>query len=223
MRHYASRCIAALSALVISISPAAAQATSPSDTAVKNPDAVKRAQLARRGGGLRVGPWHLNGQQEPAGTSSIPALEGFVRTGLDQHLLLENSVGVWRQRQQASTSGGLLGGSTASTDNYIIPQFTSILFYPFTSPNDRLEPFVRGGIGFALGVEDPQSGGGSISFTPGFGLTSGLGVEWRMSEALGLALSTRYQWIRFFQEFGPQQTYQGPVVEAGITYRFQFR
>jgi opacity protein-like surface antigen len=223
MRHYASRWIAALSAIVISTSSAAAQAPGASDTTTKTPDVVKRAQLARRGGGLRVGPWHLNGQQQPAGTTSIPAFEGFVRTGLDQHLLIENSVGVWRQHEQASTSGGLLGGSSVSTDSYIIPQFTSILFYPFTSPSDRVEPYIRGGLGFALGVEDPQSGGGSISFTPGFGLTSGLGVEWRMTEALGLALSTRYQWIRFFQTFGAQQTYQGPVIEAGVTYRFQFR
>jgi len=223
MRHHANSWIAALSAIVISTSPAAAQAVSQSDSAVKIPDVTRRAQLARRGGGLRAGPWHLNGQQSPTGSSSLPAFEGFVRTGLDLHLLMENSVGVWRQRQQSAGSGGLLGGSATSTDNYIIPQFTSILFYPFTSPSDRVEPFVRGGIGFALGVDDPQSGGGSMSFTPGFGLTSGLGVEWRMTDALGLAVSTRYQWIRFFQEFGTQQTYQGPVIEGGFTYRFQFR
>jgi opacity protein-like surface antigen len=225
MRHFASRLLAALSAIVISTSAITAQATSPTDTSAKTPDPIKRAQLARRGGGLRAGPWRLNGQQTPSGTSesSIPAFEGFVRTGLDQHLLLENSVGVWRQRQATSASGGILGGSAAATDNYIIPQFTSILFYPFTSPNDRVEPYLRGGLGFSLGVQDPQSGGGSISFTPGFGFTSGVGVEWRMTEALGFAASTRYQWIRFFQEFGLQQTYQGPIVEAGITYRFQFR
>ena len=204
---------------------ATAQASTSGDTAAKNPDVVKHAQLARRGGGLRVGPWHLNGQQDPAGSvsSTIPSFEGYVRTGLDLHLVLENSVGVWRQRQSVSASGGLLGSSGSATDAYIIPQFTSIVFYPMTAPNDRVEPFLRGGIGFALGVQDPQSGGGSISFTPGFGLTTGLGVEWRMTDALGLAVSTRYQWIRFFQEFGPQQTYQGPVVEGGITYRFQYR
>jgi opacity protein-like surface antigen len=219
------RLLAALSAVVIVTSTATAQSPASGDTAAKTPDVVKHAQLARRGGGLRVGPWHLNGQDASANSvsSTIPEVEGYVRNGLDLHLVLENSVGVWRQRQSVPASSGLLGSSGSATDAYIIPQFTSIVFYPMTTPNDRLEPFVRGGIGFALGVQDPQSGGGSISFTPGFGLTSGLGVEWRMTDALGLAASTRYQWIRFFQEFGPQQTYQGPVLEAGLTYRFQYR
>jgi opacity protein-like surface antigen len=225
MRYSATHLLAALSAIVMVAKGATAQSRTSGDTAATTPDVVKHAQLARRGGGLRVGPWHLNGEDAStsSASSTIPDFEGYVRTGLDLHLVLENSVGVWRQRQSASASGGLLGSSGSSADAYIIPQFTSIVFYPMTTPNDRLEPFVRGGIGFALGVQDPQSGGGSISFTPGFGLTSGLGVEWRMTDALGLALSSRYQWIRFFQEFGPQQTYQGPVVEAGVTYRFQYR
>jgi opacity protein-like surface antigen len=136
---------------------------------------------------------------------------------------LENSIGFWRQRQAASGSGGLFGSSATAADNYVIPQFTSVVLYPMTTPTDRLEPFVRGGIGFALGVSDPQNGAGSISFTPGFGATGGLGVEWRATDAFGFALSGRYQWIRFFQEFAGVQTYQGPAIEAGITYRFQFR
>jgi opacity protein-like surface antigen len=214
-----------LSAIVWLSHSAGAQATTSSDTSYKGSDVVRRTQLARRGGGLRVGPWHLNGQQLPsgAGVSSIPEFEGYVRSGLDLHVLLENSVGVWRQRQSTSASGGLLGTAATTTDNYIVPQFTSILFYPMTTPNDRIEPYIRGGLGFALGIGDPQSGGGSMSFTPGFGLTGGLGVEWRMTDALGLAMSGRYQWIRFFQDFGGLQTYQGPLVEAGVTYRFQFR
>jgi opacity protein-like surface antigen len=216
---------AALPALLIGAMAAHAQARAPGDSATKSSELEQSVKSARRSGGIRVGQWHMSGQQFPAGVSasSTPAFEGYVRTGLDLHVVLENSVGVWRQRQAAAGGGGLLGGGASSTDNYIIPQFTSVVFYPFTKPNDRLEPYLRGGLGFALGVQDPQGGSGGISLTPGFGATGGLGVEWRATNALGLAISGRYQWVRFFQDFAGLQTYQGPAVEAGVTYRFQFK
>lgn len=225
MRQLTSACAAAIAALLLATPDASAQVKSPSDSATKTTELERRVEMSRRGGGLRFGQWHLNDQQLPAGisTSSTPEFEGYVRAGLDLHLVLENSIGFWRQRQAASGSGGLFGSSATAADNYVIPQFTSVVLYPMTTPTDRLEPFVRGGIGFALGVSDPQNGAGSISFTPGFGATGGLGVEWRATDAFGFALSGRYQWIRFFQEFAGVQTYQGPAIEAGITYRFQFR
>lgn len=196
-----------------------------SDT-TRTAELERRVQSQRRGGGLRVGEWHVNGQQFPTGAtmSTIPNFEGYYRSGLDLHLVLENSIGLWRQHQENASGGGLLGGGSASAaDDYIIPQYTSLVFYPLTTPNDRVEPFIRGGVGFAIGVDDPQNGGGGISFTPGFGATGGLGLEWRATEALGLSISGRYQWIRFFQDFAGLQTYQGPAFEAGVTYRFQFR
>ena len=230
MRHFATRLAAAmftmLAALTVSEGALAqAKTPTPADSSSKTADVEHRVQSARRGGGIRVGQWHLNGAQLPSGVSasSTPEVEGYVRAGLDLHLVLENSVGFWRQRQATAAGGGLLGNGASSIDNYIIPQYTSVVFYPVTKPNDRLEPYVRGGLGFALGVQDPQGGSGGIALTPGFGATGGLGVEWRATEALGLAVSGRYQWIRFFQEFAGAQTYQGPALEAGITYRFQFR
>lgn len=226
MRYVERILIGALVGLLGLPAATRAQVKQQSDSAAApKPDVERRAHLARRGGGLRAGQWHLNAQQFPSGisASATPELEGYVRSGLDLHLVMENSVGVWRQRQVTSASGGLLGSSSGTVDNYIIPQYTSIVFYPLTAPNDRLEPFVRGGLGFALGVSDPQGGSGGISFTPGFGTTGGLGIEWRATDALGLSLSGRYQWIRFFQEFAGFQTYQGPALEAGVTYRFQYR
>jgi opacity protein-like surface antigen len=226
MRHYLRASSAAGLALMFGATAAGAQAKTPSDTSSKAAEVERRVEMSRRGGGLRVGQWHVNDQQLPAGTTSsaTPSFEGYVRTGLDLHLVLENSIGFWRQRQASNGSGGILGGtSSATADDYVIPQFTSVVLYPMTKPADRLEPFIRGGVGFALGVQDPQSGGGSISFTPGFGATGGVGVEWRASDAFGFALSGRYQWIRFFQDFAGAQTYQGPAIEAGVTYRFQFR
>lgn len=224
MRFRQSSLLIAIAPVLLVAAGAGAQVKS-SDTTTKTSELERHVQAERRGGGLRVGQWHVNGQQFPTGAtvSTIPNFEGYYRTGLDLHLVLENSVGVWRQHQVNASGGGLLGGGSASAaDDYVIPQYTSLVFYPFTTPNDRLEPFLRGGLGFALGVDDPQSGGG-ISMTPGFGATGGLGLEWRATEALGLSISGRFQWIRFFQDFAGLQTYQGPTLEAGITYRFQYR
>lgn len=224
MRHFLGIVSCVSAAILVASHGAGAQSKIDSATA-RNMDLERQAQLARRGGGLRVSQWHLNGEPLPTGTTSTstPAFEGYVRKGLDLHLVLENSIGVWRQRQVSSGGGSLLGTSAASTDNYVIPQFTSIVLYPMTKPADRLEPFVRGGLGFALGVQDPQSGGNGISFTPGFGVTGGLGIEWRATDTFGLVAGARYNWIRFFQEFAGAQTYQGPAIEVGVTYHFQFR
>src|SRR5947209_19478481 len=173
MRPITSVLLVALAPLFLASAGAGAQTKTSSDTLTKTSELEHRVQSERRGGGVRVGPWRLNGQQLPSGVSgsTTPQFEGYYRTGLDLHVALENSIGLWRQRQSSASGGGLLGGtSTAAADNYIIPQYTSIVFYPATAPNDRLEPFVRGGVGFALGVQDPQNGG-TISFTPGFGAT----------------------------------------------------
>jgi opacity protein-like surface antigen len=224
MRLRQSSLLLAIAPVFLVAAGAGAQSTKP-DTTSKTSELERRVQAERRGGGLRVGQWHVNGQEFPTGAavSTIPNFEGYYRTGLDLHLVLENSIGVWRQHQVNSSGGGILGGGSASAaDDYIIPQYTSLVFYPFTTPNDHVEPFVRGGLGFAMGVDDPQNGGG-ISFTPGFGATGGLGLEWRATEALGLSISGRFQWIRFFQDFAGLQTYQGPTLEAGVTYRFQYR
>lgn len=223
-RYFAIQLVYSVGAILVLGGTATAQTKTPADSMTKSVELEHRVQSARRGGGLRGGLWHLNGDAATGvTTSSTPAFEGYYRTGLDLHVVLENSVGVWRQRQGTSASGGLLGSSGTNSDNYVIPQFTSVVFYPFTTPTDRVEPFLRGGIGFAFGVEDPQNGSGGISLTPGFGTTGGAGLEWRATEALGIAISARYQWIRFFQQFGGLQTYQGPMLETGITYRFQYR
>jgi hypothetical protein len=153
--------------------------------------------------------------------------------GLDLHLAIEHSVGVWRRTQAITeTSTGPLGGTTQSTstqESYIIPQFTSIAFFPLTRPEQRVEPYVKAGAGFALGVDDRSGDGGGLfagagtSLVPGYGVTSGVGLEWRLSTALGVATAGRYHWIRFVQDFSGRRTFEGFGAEVGVTYRFQFR
>lgn len=229
----------ALAALILAVSaaPAAAQVTPPGDTtrAGRPLDPERQAQLARRGGGVRIGMWDVRGPEVPSGgaESETPAFEGYVRKGLDAHLALENSVGFWRYRQTiTTTSGGPLGGTTTSRiDAYVVPQQTSVVFFPVTRPDQRFEPFLRGGVGLTLGIEDRKgeggglfgTGGDGISMVVGFGATGGGGVEWRLTEALGVSASGRYQWVRFLEELAGSETYQGLGADVGITYRFQFR
>ena len=227
--------VAILAAGLAATAPAAAQQTVTDTTrATATLDPEREAQLARRGGGVRVGVWNVRGLDVPSGgkQSETPAFEGYVRKGLDAHLALENSIGFWRNRQIVTTTGGPLGGTTTSrVDAYVVPQQTSIVFFPVTRPDRRFEPFVRGGVGITLGIEDRKGEGGSlfspggdgISMVVGFGATGGGGVEWRLGNALGLSASARYQWVRFFQELGDEDTYQGLGADVGITYRFQFR
>jgi outer membrane protein W len=202
------------------------------DTGAAAPDLEKRARLARRGGGLRVGTWDVRGLSTTSGASAskTPAFEGYVRRGLDLHLAIEHSVGVWRRTQSVTQSSGPLGGtSTSRRETYVIPQLTSILFFPLTKPQQRVEPYVKAGAGFAVGVDDRTGDGGGlfagdgVSLVPGYGLSGGAGVELRLTNALGLAAAGRYRWTKFFQDLAGQRTYEGFGAEVGVTYRFQFR
>lgn len=221
--------------LVAAAAPLGAQAVTGDSGGLGNPlDPERRAQLARRGGGVRVGFWNVR-ELDATGDgneSTTPAFEGYVRKGLDAHLALEHSVGFWRHRQEVTTTGGPLGGtSTSRIDAYVVPQQTSIVFFPLTRPNQRIEPFLRGGLGLTLGVQDRKGEGGSlfsaggdgISMVIGLGATAGGGVEWRLGEALGVSTSARYQYVRFLEELAGKETYQGLGADVGVTYRFQFR
>ena len=192
----------------------------------------RAARLARRGAGVQVGVWQVRGLQQPSGVthSETPLVEGYFRKGLDRHLALETTVSFWRRTQVARQGGGLLGGETEERiSSYIIPQLTSLKFYPLTTPAQRAEPYLVGGAGFALGIDDRESTAGGVfgtdggtAMTAGFGLKGGAGVEWRVSRAFGLSAGARYQWFRFLQELGGERTFGGFGVDGGLTYRFQF-
>jgi hypothetical protein len=207
--------------------------STPTERTSTSPDVERHARLARRGGGVRIGMWDVRALTAPSGAkvSATPVLEGYMRRDLDLHLAIEHSIAVWRRTQTVTQSGGALGGgpTTSTAESYIIPQFTSITLFPLTRPEDRVEPFVKAGAGFALGVDDRSGDSGGLfgapgtSLVPGFGITGGVGLEVRLSNALGLSAAGRYHWVRFLQDFSGERTYEGFGAEAGITYRFQFR
>jgi hypothetical protein len=196
----------------------------------------RRVKAMRRGAGLRVGVWDVRGLGEVSGArvSETPLFEGYFQKGLDLHLALENTVGVYRRMQRLTRTSGGIGGGTVEEKvaAYVIPQFTSLKLYPFSRPEQRFEPFMLGGAGLTIGIDDRENsesggllgGGGEsgIGFVAGFGLKGGLGIELRFSDAFGAAAGGRYQWVRFFGELAGERTYRGLGADVGITYRFQY-
>lgn len=211
--------------------PAAVRAQSTSDSARTRDETERQERAVRRqrqGAGIRMGTWQMVGMTPVAGAevSTMPNFEGYWQKGLDRHLALETSVGFW-QRTQRTASG--TGGE--SIRGYVVPMMTSLKVYPATGPEQNFEPFLLGGFGFTLGVDDRNTtsgglfggtGGSGMMMIPGVGVKLGGGVEYRLGSAFGFAASAGYQYVRFFQEVANAQTYKGVQVSGGLTYRFQF-
>lgn len=219
--------------LVLAVAPVSLRAQDSTRSAES--DAESRARLARKAAGITVGPWELRGIEPPSGVevSTLPMFYGFMRKGLDARLALENGIGVWRREQTAPATGGLGGTSGETVQSWVVAQTTAIRFYPMTDAGARFEPWVLGGAGFTLGIDDRETEGGGVlggstgasgvGIVPGFSLQGGVGAEWWFSESLALNIGARYQWTRFLEDFGGERTYQGPAYEAGLTYKFRYR
>lgn len=194
-----------------------------------------RARLARRTAGLTVGHWELRGIEAPSGVdvSTMPYFYGFLRKGLDARLSLENGIGVWRRVQNIPASGGLGGTPEEEVQSWVIAQTTALRFYPFTDAGARFEPWVLGAGGLTLGIDDRETdgggvlggatGGAGVAIVPGISLQGGVGAEWWFSESFALNVGARYQWTRFLEDFGGERTYQGPIAELGLTYKFRYQ
>ncbi len=222
--------------LVFVCSGAALAAATPlraQDKSVPRPDSAtlqeQRVKRERSGAGLRVGGWMVSNLANPSGTSSssIPDFEAYWQKGLDRHLAIETSAGLWH-RQQSSGSG-----TTAETvSSFVVPLLTTIKLFPFTGPEQALEPFVSAGVGFSVGLEKDNTvsggllGGGNansgLNLVAGLGLRGGAGVEYRFSRAFGLSAALTYQWVLFAQDVGGQSDYKGFGLFGGLTYRFQY-
>ena len=201
------------------------------DTKVKTPTIEEKAQTARRGAGLIVASWSL--LDDPSkGTSSrttdSPLGMGFFRKGLDKHLALETTVGVFRRVVETPGSGGLFGSGGGKTTVFLLPQMTSIKLFPFTTPENKFEPFISGGVGVTIGLSS-ESGGGALGgsggvsgLVAGLGGTLGAGIEWRFSEAFGLSGGWHYNYIQFFDKLAGEEMYRGTGIAVGLTYRFQY-
>lgn len=195
-------------------------------------DPERKATLQRKGAGLRGGAWWVQDLPKVSGAdySQWPAFEGYFQKGLDLHLTVESTLGLWRRSQEAEQSG--IGGTTRErVQSFVIPTFTALKMYPLTRPDDALEPFLKAGVGLALGVDDRQTSGSDLlglgvgsgtTVLTGFGFKLGAGLDWRLGSAFGLTLDGRYQWLRFNEELGGKRTYRGLGADVGLTYRFRF-
>jgi hypothetical protein len=188
------------------------------------------ARLARKSAGVTIGTWGL--LDSPAsGTTTAddsPIGIGYFRKGIDKHLAIETTVGVWRRIVTAAASGGLGGTAGGKTTALLLPQFTSLKLFPFTGPDAALEPFMSAGIGFTLGFQSSSGGGGVLGggggsgMIAGVGANTGAGVEWRFSPAFGLSGGGHYTYIQFFDALAGEKLYRGTGATLGITYRFQY-
>jgi hypothetical protein len=194
--------------------------------------AEEKARLARRGAGLIVGSWSL--VDDPASgtttTEDSPVfVEGYFRKGLDKHIALETTFGVWRRQITDPGTGGPFGTAGGKTTVILLPQMTSIKLFPFTTPDNKIEPYISGGAGFTIGVVSESGSGGLVGGSGGVtGLTAGVGgrlmagVEWRLGDAFGLTAGGHYTYIQFFDKLGGEEMYRGTGITVGMTYRFQY-
>jgi hypothetical protein len=204
-------------------------------SAAPESDVERESRLARRGAGIGIGGWNVVGLEEQDGVreSSSPFFAGYFQKGLDQHLAWSTNVGVWWRTQRSSSSVGLTGETVnEEVRSYVVPLFTALKLHPFTQPGRRLEPFLDGGAGFAMGIEDRSSdgtgglllgsGGSGTSLAVGFGFRLGVGLDWWPTRVFGLSGQVQHQWIRFANELSNEQTFKGFAVDAGLVYRFQY-
>lgn len=196
--------------------PLHGQATAP-------PDAEQRFSQARRAAGLRAGIWKVDVAVVDQVTRS-PQFEAYYQRGLDRHLALESSFGLWRVK--TAVAAGDPEAPPVETRTYIAPLLTSIKYYPLTGPVAALEPYLMAGIGFAFGVEDESEraiGGGGTTVVTGIGLRVAVGLEMALGGPLGIAAAGKYQWVYFGEELiNTKHTFSGVGVEGGVTYRLQF-
>lgn len=182
-----------------------------------------QSDASRRGLDARAGVWDAEAPRAGTVLSKSPLFEFAFQRELEQRLALVNSVSVWRritEEIQRLPSGG---ERVVETRSYVVPIMTALKFYPVTTPASAVEPYMTAGLGFALGLVDEAEnavGGGGITVVTGFGISAGLGLELHLTKALGLVAGGRFQWIRFGEDLGSEDTFSGGGIDGGITLRF---
>jgi opacity protein-like surface antigen len=208
---------------------AAGQAGAAAPAAGQGAGGEPALRMQRQAAGLGVGWWGARLAERPGVEyAETPYFEAHFQRGLDARLAVVSSIGLWRRRQRANP-GGVPGQQVAEEiTSYIVPLFTAVRYFPLTRPGAFLEPYVRAGLGFALGLDDRQStaggvlgGGTGTGMGTGLGFAVGAGVETRLTRAIQLDASAGWRWLRFGSEVGLERSYAGPAVDIGLAYRLR--
>lgn len=158
-------------------------------------------RAARRAVGLRAGSWQ-----------DLPYIEIYFQRGLAERVALENSAGVWRQKQD-------------SWETYVIPLLTTLKIYPLTAPTRALQPYIMFGLGLGVGVERESKravGGGGTSILTALGGKAAGGLEFKLRKSLHAHGGGRYLYMHYNDKLAFRNTYEGIGFEGGISYRFNF-
>lgn len=181
----------------------------------------RQIRLARRAAGMRAGVWQVSGAEGDTTFKGSPRLEVYFQRGLAEHIAVESSASVW----WGSTTEVQSLGNEVETRTYVLPLMTGLKLYPLTTRRSKLEPYLLGAIGFALGIADEGTnaiGGGGTSIATGFGFKAGTGIEYHVGTVFGVAAGARYEWVRYGEELLGINTFKGVGFEGAITYRFQY-
>ncbi len=188
--------------------------------------AAAGTQRARNGGGIQISTWQPE-KEDGVENKAMVAFQGWFEKGLDVHLAWQNTLGYWRRTTTWSQTD-LTGTTTYERQTHLVPTITELRLYPFTTPDDRVEPYLFGGAGVVLGFEQEKSSALAAA-NPGFGMHTGLGlragagVDLRASEMFGVTVGSHFESASFGQEKSGERLYKGFGFDVGLTYRFQYR
>lgn len=201
-------------ALTASVLPVAGQSSS-----------RQREDRLRRGVLLSVGLWNPQ-VRNPRGADvwASPLFELAYLDGSGPHLAVENLIGLFVRDIRARSATPLYGSGTRRIRSVIVPLMTGFKYYPFTTPQARLQPFIHGGLGFALDVERTWQQGGPLgsgtdgNTTVGLGASVDAGID-LLLRRVGVVLDGGYMFQWMGGQFDAGRSYPGVTAGLALTYR----
>ena len=184
-------------------------------------------QRERNGGGVQVSTWQPK-KQAGVSNTGMAAFLGYFEKGLDLHLAWQNTLGYWRRTTTWSETQ-LTGTTKHELETHLVPTITSLRLYPFTTPSDRVEPYLNAGVGVVLGLEQDKLSDGITTTNSGYtmhtglGIRTGVGVDVRANDAFGIMVGGHFESASFGEEKPGERLYKGFGADVGLTYRFQYR